>query len=63
MRVFDHLPAANKGPRPDCPCGKKMTAMASAGPPGNTDAHIRIYKCEGCGREFQLTVWEYDAVA
>ena len=62
MRVFEHLPAANKRLSPDCRCGKKMTATAS-GPPGNTDAHVRIYKCEGCGREFQLTVWEYDAVA
>jgi hypothetical protein len=62
MRVFEHLPAAKKEPRPDCRCGKKMTATAS-GPPGNTDAHVRIYKCEGCGHEFRLTVWEYDAVA
>jgi hypothetical protein len=62
MRVFDHLPAAHKGPRPVCQCGKKMTATAS-GTPGNTDACVRIYKCEGCGHEFRLMVWEYDAVA
>ena len=46
MRVFEHLPAANKRPRPDCRCGKKMTATAS-GPPDNTTHKFEFINAKG----------------
>ena len=46
---------------PDCRCGKPMRIAKFKAIRDRADVHIRVYNCEACGNELQLTVWAADA--
>lgn len=54
MSNFENLLVPGSTDLPDCRCGTEMH-FVQAKPQG--DAEIRIFKCDSCGHELQLTVW------
>jgi len=42
---------------PDCRCGREMAIDQIELVP-ESEARVRIYKCQHCGSELRLTVWE-----
>ena len=56
MSVFERLLEPDSTELPDCRCGKEMAIDQIEIIP-DSDARIRIYRCEYCHGELRLTVW------
>ena len=54
MPSFESLLIPGSTELPDCKCGVEMRLSATK-PRGGTE--IRIFRCDACQHEFQLTVW------
>ena len=55
MPTFENLLVAGSTELPDCRCGAEMR-LFEAKPQG--DAEVRIFRCDVCRHELQLTVWK-----
>jgi hypothetical protein len=55
MSNFENLLVPGSTELPDCRCGTEMR-LVQAKPLG--EAEIRVFKCDKCGHELQLTVWK-----
>ena len=56
MPAIENLLAPGSTEVPDCKCGAELRLFAVK-PCQNETTEIRIFKCEACHHEFQLTVW------
>ena len=54
MPSLEKFMAPGSTEMPDCRCGAEMY-LSAAKPRGDTE--VRIFRCDTCHHEFQLTVW------
>jgi hypothetical protein len=57
MIDLERLLALGCSETPVCRCGQEMHIDRTLAVREKTDAHIRVYRCTGCGHEMRLTIW------
>jgi hypothetical protein len=56
-QMFERLLEPGCTESPACQCGDAMEIASMEVLPEGSDAAVRVYRCNGCGREMHLTVW------